>query len=265
MQKISIEQANELLSQIGVDAAVVADNADDVNMDELTDSALEKVKSTVRPDVEKEVREAATSEFTGKFHNSLRSVAVRVFNIPRRELADMDADAILAKCKESMASKANDNDWAKEKEEIVQAYEKQIQDWEAKYNTDLAAKDAMFIERDIDAVCLSIVEKLPRKGGDLKEQAEMLKYRMRQNYDVRINNGNIELYTKDGQPAKEGNKAVKVDDYAKNWAEKAGILVSDTRHITPAEARNNPNVEAGIKEVPQEFADDPMYQWAAEA
>ncbi|MCB0697608.1 MAG: hypothetical protein KDC07_09605, partial [Chitinophagaceae bacterium] len=78
---------------------------------------------------------------------------------------------------------------------------------------------------------------LPRKGGDIDEQAEMLKYKMQKVYEVRYNesSGRLELF-KEGQPAMiDNNKPVTDEDFAREWAERTGILMRDTRHILPSD------------------------------
>ena len=67
----------------------------------------------------------------------------------------------------------------------------------------------------------------------------MLKYGMQKVYEVRYNDATkqLELY-KEGQPAlDEKSNPIKDEDFARSWAERAGILVRDTRHISPADVQ----------------------------
>jgi hypothetical protein len=241
--KLSIEQAGKLLNALLGDAAVVENehDADDVQTDELLAAINESVSKTLRPSLEEQLKPSLEAAFTGRHLGALRSAAQRVFNVPKRELEDMTIEQLLVKCKGAVETRATQTEDQKllELEATIHGYESQIEQLKTVHETQLREANEKYVQRDIAARCISIIEKLPRKGGDLNEQADMLRYKMNATYEVRYNEATKQLeFYKEGKPATgEGNTPVTDEDFARHWAEKAGILVSDTRHITPADVK----------------------------
>ncbi len=247
--KLSIEQANKLLSQLTAGVTVVADEqqADaNIDLEGVFNNISEVVGKTIRPALESEMKDSLESAFTGRYLGALRSAAQRVFNVPRRDMENLSIEQLLAKCKGALDSRYTQTDAERQTmwESTVQGYEEQLEQLKQDYEQQLKTEQAKYMERDIAARCISIVDKMPRKGGDLQEQAEMLRYKMQKTYEVRYNEETKQLeFYKEGKPAvTESNEPVSDEDFARNWAERAGILVRDTRHISPAE------VQAGLKQ-----------------
>lgn len=242
--KLSIEQANKLLSQLTAGVTVVADEqqADsNTDLEAVFNNISEVVGKSIRPTLEEEVKAAVEPAFTARYLGALRSAAHRVFNIPRKEMEDKSLEQLLVKCKGVLEGRYSQDDaerqtmWAT----TVQDYEQQLEQLKTEHAQQIKAEQDKYIQRDIAARCLSIIEKLPRKGGDLQEQADMLRYKMQKVYEVRYNEDTkrLEFYN-DGKPAmSEDNALVSDEDFARTWAERAGILVRDTRHISPAEVQ----------------------------
>jgi hypothetical protein len=242
--KISIEQASKLLSELIAGAVVVANNDDadaNVDTDNLLISINESVAQSLKPSLEEQLKATLEPSLTGRHLGTLRSAAQRVFNVPKRELEDMSVEQLLAKCKGSIESRFNLTEEQRQSvlETTVQGYETQLEQVKANYEKVLDEERAKYKQRDIAARCVSIIEKLPRKGGDLQEQADMLRYKMQTSYEVRYNEETKKLeFYKEGKPAVlDNSQPVTDEDFARMWAEKAGILVHDTRNISPADVK----------------------------
>ncbi len=242
--KLSIDQANKLLSQLTAGVTVVADkqHADkNADIEAVFNNISLVVGKAIRPSLEEELKASSDAAFTARYLGALRSAAHRVFNIPRRELEELSVEQLLSKCKGALESRYTQTDAEKQTglEVTMREYEQQLEQLKAQHEEALKTERAKFVQRDIAARCLGIVEKLPRKGGDLQEQAEMLSYKIQKAYEVRYNEDTrrLELY-KEGKPATtENNEPVTDEDFAREWAERAGILVKDNRHISPADVQ----------------------------
>lgn len=242
--KLSIEQANKLLSQLTAGVTVVEDeqSADaQTDIDAIVNNINDVVSKTMRPAISEELKASSESAFTAKYLGALRSAAHRVFSIPRKEMEEMSIEQMLSKCKGVLDSRYTQTDAERQTiwETTIQDYEQQIEDLKLQHKQQLAEEGTKYVQRDIASRCLSIVQQLPRKGGDAEEQAEMLKYKMQKVYEVRYNEQTkqLELY-REGKPAvTENNSPLKDEDFARDWAERAGILVHDTRHISPADVQ----------------------------
>ncbi len=244
--KLSIEQANKLLSQLTAGVTVVGDEqrADkNSDLEAVFTNISQVVGKAIRPSLEEEVKASTDAAFTARYLGALRSAAHRVFNIPRRELEELSVEQLLSKCKGTIETRYTQTEAERQTgvEATIREYETQMEQLKASHEAQLTEERAKYMQRDITARCLSIIEKLPRKGGDLQEQADMLRYKMQKVYEVRYNEDARQLeFYKEGKPAvNDTNQPVTDEDFAHTWAERAGILVRDTRHIQPA------NVQAG--------------------
>jgi len=240
--KLSIEQANKLLSALPAGVVVVADEQEadtDADTDALLAAMQKEMSDSLRPTLEESLKPTLESAFTGRYLGALRSAAQRVFNVPKRELENMSIEQVLAHCKGATDVQYNQTDELRQTklELAIQDYEAQLEQLKADFEQQLGAERARYTERDIAARCAAIIGTLPRKGGDLQEQAEMLRYKMQVAYEVKYNEGNKQLeFYKDGkQVVNEQNMPLTDEDFARSWAAKAGILVSDTRHVKPAD------------------------------
>lgn len=242
--KLSIEQVNKLLSALLGDAEVAEDEqqADaTIETEHLLATINDGISKTIRPSIEEQLKPTLEAAFTGRHLGALRSAAQRVFNVPKRELEDMSIEQLLSKCKAAIDERTSQtgDERLSSLEATIQNYESQMDQLKADYEYRLKEAGEKFIQRDIAARCVSIIEKLPRKGGDLQEQADMLRYKMHATFEVRYNEEKKQLeFYKEGKPVVSDNNAPITDeDFARSWAEKAGILVNDTRHITPADVK----------------------------
>lgn len=273
--KLSIEQANKLLSEL-LDGAAVVENEQEADNDTDIDSLLatinESLTKSLRPSLEEQLKASMEAPMHARFMGTLRSAVGRSFNIPKHELNDMGIEQLMTKCKALVDARNNQTDDQKQAalEQTIQGYETHMEQLKATYEQQLEQERAKYTQRDISARCLSIVERLPRKGGDLQEQADMLRYKMQSVYEVRYNEETKKLdFYKEGKPAVADNSEPMSDEaFARNWAEKAGILVHDTRHISPADVKaGQPGVYAsGImsisNDMPADSAMDAIVAWA---
>lgn len=242
--KLSIEQANKLLSQLAAGVTVAEDEqtADkNADLESVFNNISQVVGKAIRPELEQQVKAGVEASLTAKYLGTVRSIAHRLFNIPRRELEDLSIEQLLSKCKGTIESR-NTQTGAEVQtslEAAILGYEQQLEKQKGEYEQLLAEERAKYVERDITSRCISMIEKLPRKSGDLHEQADMLRYKMQKVFEVRYNEqtGRLELY-KEGRPATtENNQPLSDEDFARTWAEQAGILMRDTRHISPADVQ----------------------------
>ncbi|MEZ5016985.1 MAG: hypothetical protein R2800_08020 [Flavipsychrobacter sp.] len=239
--KLSIEQANKLLSALVSDVAVVANDAEadaDVNLDQVATQLTDKVSAALRSTIEEEAKADFEQNFIGRYSGALRSAAQRVFNVHKRELEDMNFEELLTKCKTAIEDNftAADTERVAQMETTISEYEAQLDQIKSNYETQLAQERGKYTQQAIADRCLNMIQQLPRKGGDLQEQAEMLRDRMQKVYEVRYNETTKQLeFYKEGAPAiSDNNEPVTDEGFARTWAERAGILVHDTRHLSPA-------------------------------
>jgi hypothetical protein len=240
--KLSIEQANKLLSALPAGVVVVADELEadtDIDTDALLASMQKEMSDSLRPTLEESLKPTLESAFTGRYLGALRSAAQRVFSVPKRELENMSIEQVLAHCKGALDVLSNQTDEQRQTklELAIQDYEAQLEQLKADYEQQLGTERARYTERDITARCAAIIGALPRKGGDVQEQADMLRYKMQAAYEVQYNEQRKQLeFYKDGkQVVNEQNQPLTDEDFARTWATKAGILVNDTRHVKPAD------------------------------
>ena len=240
--KISIEQANKLFSALPGGVVVVGDEYEaDSNTDVTTigNQIIEALEEAVRPSLTEQVKPTLEAGFTGRYLGALRSAAQRVFNVHKRELEDMSIEQVLAKCKTAVDALHIQEQETKEQEWNTQLQQgnEVLQKLKDSYEQQLSTERNKYTQRDIAARCAQLLQNMPRKGGDLQEQADMLRYKMAAAYELQYNEGKAQLeFYKDGKPVlNEKNEPLTDETFAQLWATKAGILVSDTRHIKPAD------------------------------
>lgn len=245
---ISIEQANKLLAALAGNVVVVADEqlADvDVDTDTLVASVNENITTSLRPTLEEQMKPLIEGNYLGRFTGTMRAAMYRIFSIPRKELESLNIEQMVSKCKQLVDAQVAQNEAERQQaaETAINGYEAQLQQIKDNYEAMLSAERSKQVQRDVAARCMSLLERLPRKGGDIAEQAEMLRYKMQSAYDVRYNETDkrLEFYKEDKPVFTENNQPLNDESFARMWAEKAGILVNDTRHISPADVKAGHN------------------------
>jgi|GEM_PF-1992881 hypothetical protein len=242
--KISIEQVNRLLSALQGGAVVVANEQEadvDANLDLVIDNIGESIGSAIRPTLEQQLKPTLEAGFTGRYLGALRSAAQRVFNVHKRELEDMTIEQVLARCKAELDEgyTATSEAARTAMEQAILEHEKNFTLLKDTYEQQLATERARYTQRDVATRCKTLLERMPRKGGDIAEQAEMLQYKMNAAYELRYNEEKqiLEFY-KEGKPVLDANSQPLTDEtFAQAWATRAGILVNDMRHVKPADVK----------------------------
>lgn len=242
--KFSKQQAQKLLAEYLAGAEIVDDDNPDFNHEEISGKISERVLSDKRPVIESELRETLKTQIAGEMGDMQRKQVAKVFGITdKKTLEGLKFEEMLGKGKEVLASslKMNVDDWNEKNKELSeqlqsereaheQALSKVNSDWEAKYN-----------HRDVEAHWFNVLDKTPRLGGEIPEQAKMLhSYAESKGYTVKYNPEKKENeFYKDNQLVIEDGKVLKDTEFATKWAEKAGILKTDNRHTPPGEVDAN--------------------------
>lgn len=278
MKKISLESAKKLLSALQVDVEVVADEKEadkDLVIDDIVAEAKETINADAVATLDKTALEEHGKKSVGQLLDTLRSQMAKNFGGTQNEYRGADKTmtiqeiVALAKTKYDERTGQQAKDWEKEREELMTEHEAAIEKQKAEYEGQVNAERNKYIERDISAATLSMLEKIPRKGGDLADDADTLLYKARQQYDIKYNEAKKEMewFVKGtDKPA-----PVKPADFAKQWIEKSGRLATDTRHLSPKDvinqSKNGQQPVAGIlpkepteKQIPQSQED--IYSWA---
>lgn len=262
--KISVKQASDLLKKLGANVQLVEkdDDADkDANIDEIAEEAEAAIVEAQKPGILQEAREEFGKEFAGMHGKNAAKTFASKFGMNKKDLEgktlDQIADLLNDKIKADGGKEQSEREL--ELEEMLKGKDTEM----GELQKQLEASNQKYIDRDIKSRCMSIVEKLPRKGGDLEEQAAMLESRMRANYDLKYNDQTKTLeFWKDGKQVLEKNKPITDEGFATGWAEKAGILTSDTRHVAPADI-NKKDVKPGIETIqPQNNRLGKVAEWA---
>ncbi|OSZ79110.1 hypothetical protein CAP35_12915 [Chitinophagaceae bacterium IBVUCB1] len=213
----------------------------DVDTDALLATIQDNMSTTLRPTLEEQLKPVIESNYLGRFSGTLRSALNRAFGFKNKELEKMSIEQMVNKCRELVDGYINQTDAEKQTaiETAINGYEAQLQQIKDNYEAMLATERGKQTQRDVTTRCIALLERLPRKGGDITEQADMLRHKMQTAYDVRYNSdGNkLEFYKEDKPVLADDNQPMSDERFARMWAEKAGILVNDTRHISPADVK----------------------------
>lgn len=231
--KLSAKQLTELLSDLGVDVELVESDNADFKSEDLTQSIV----TAVTPTISAQLEEKLESSIGAKNNKTALSAIQFVFGIPKSELDGKTFKEMFAVVKERISStdETEAGKWKTKYEDAVREYETKLEEkdteWQSKYDTDIASEKKKYQDRDINDFFIKETEKLPRKGGDLLEQADTLRYKAeKQGYEIKVGeNGSIELW-KDGKKAKS-------EEVIKSIAEKVLPIATDTRHVSPAAAK----------------------------
>lgn len=254
--KFSIEQASKLLKELGVDAQVVGTDDKgvdkDLNVEDIITKAKEEITTDARSDIETELRDKITSEAVGRQIGKLRSVLARTYGIKTADLKDLEVEDAVKLSKEIYDKNkgAQINDFEEERQKLINDYEEQLETQKANFEerenslkadheAAISAANDKYIQRDIDSHFLKLAKAHPTKGGDLEEQAKMLKIRAKESYDLQYDEkaGKVVFLDKDKKkPVADFDES----NFAKESYEKWGILATDTRHIDPKSLPKQP-------------------------
>lgn len=243
--KVTAQKAIELLAELGVDAVLVEEDSQvDINIDDVTAQAVKYLQ----PQIEPALRERIEGEIGAKNNGTLLSAIQSVWGIPKKEIDGKNYKEIVSYMKERSDNSTDKDEWKKKYEEAVRDYEEQIEaannTWQSKYDTDIAGERKKYIDRDINTAFISLVEKMPRKGGDIAEQADALRYKVEKNgYELKYENGTLEFW--------KDNKKIKHEEVINPIAEKLFPIATDTRHVNPLDVKagRDTGVDAGVKQV----------------
>lgn len=256
MSKISLEQAKKLLKELVPGVEVVEDDkqADkDVDVSAIIDETREAIQADAS--IDPATLEDAGKKATGQLLGTLRSQMAKTFGGSQRDYIGSDEKPLtiqemvaLAKTKFDERTGAQAKDWETERSALIEEHEAALLATKTEYETQVNTERNKYIERDISAATLSMLEKIPRKGGDLADDADTVLYKARQQYDIKFDETKKELqfFVKgENKPA-----SVKPADFAKQFYEKTGRLATDTRHIEPAKAKQQGAPMQGIIQQP---------------
>jgi len=209
--------------------------------DALLATIHDNLSTTLRPTLEEQLKPVIESNYLGRFNGTLRSALNRAFGFTNKELERMTIEQMVNKCKQVVDGYMSQTEAERQTamETAISGYEAQLQQVKDNYEAMLMAERNKQTERDITTRCIAMLEKLPRKGGDITEQAAMLRHKMQAAYHVQFNEADktLALYKEDKPVLADNNQPLTDENFARMWAEKAGILVNDTRHISPADVK----------------------------
>lgn len=242
--KVSQKQLTELLSSLGLDVELVEDD----NADFKPTDAEGKIKEFLAPDIKVEVAKDLESSLHGSWINTLSTQVSRTFAIPKKELEGKKVGELLEIIKTNSSNGKEGNEWKEKYEAFVSQSNADIDklnaDWQAKYDNDVGAANKKYIDRDINSAFIKITEKIPRKGGDLVEQADTLRYKVEKNgYEIRTtDNGEIEFW--------KDNRKHKNEDVITPIAKNIFSIAENTSHINPASVKaGTSSAQAGVENV----------------
>lgn len=275
--KLSIKQAAKLLKDLGVNVEVVEseDKADkDVDVESLVSEVTSNVRETIEPEIKEAHKEEVERGLTGKIAGTLRTSLGRAFGVPGRELERLTKDLPLSEAIETLANNCKKiyddksgkekQDWETEREEMIKEHETALEALRTEKDNEVTTWKSKYADRDINESLIKITEKIPRVKGEVTEHADYLRYKaQKQGYELKYNEtaSKLELW-KDGRKARVNNKDLEIEDLAKQVFTESGMMVTDTSHIKPSDAKAgiDTGVKAGIEpisvnnNVPDNFA-----------
>lgn len=245
MQEVSINQAKELLSNLGINVQVVESKEDvaDVDVSALTEEAEKSIVEQHRSSIENEVRESVISTEAAKLGKMEMNHISKTFGIPRKELADKSFEEMLAMVKEMKDKDVTEesNNFEQRLLEIQAEHEKEL----SEKDNEIETANKKYIDRDINTSLYGVIETLPRVGGKSDTQARQLKgWLQDKGYELAFDEEKNSLkIMKDGKAATDkGGKELNIDNLAKEWGSEVGVLAKDTSHLSPKEVEQiNPN------------------------
>lgn len=237
--QVSQKQLIEYLKELDANVEIVEDDNPDFDGEALSSS----IKEYFTPDIKMSVSKDIESDLHGSWINSFRTLAQRKLSIPIKDLKDKKMDEMMEIIKSNVSATGDKEaqDWKAKYEQLVSDSNTQAEEiennWKNKYDTDIAAANKKYIDRDINDGFVKLTEAIPRTGGNLIEQADALRYKVEKaGYEVKIGNDGLEFW-KDNRKHKLNEV---IDPIAANIFPKA----NSTAHIKPSD------VKAGKVETP---------------
>lgn len=268
--KISLKKATQLLKSLGKDVELVDDDSvdTDLDIDTFKDEIEAGIKESYKPILAQELEPTVQSKLQKTFGDLERKSVFKAFGITnKKEYENLGLEEMLLKAKENLQSQSGykEDEWNQKYKELTA----QNEQWEEKYNNDLARVNSEWQEkyegRDVDANLLGIFEKIPRKEGSLQKHIQMYKadvsqrgLKLKPNQDGK----KVDFY-KDNQLHVDNGKTMDISKDATNWAKEMGILAENTAHIPPAAVQQS-NQQNQRRDYPNASGKnaDPWSGWA---
>lgn len=235
---LTLEQANNLLAQIGVAAVVVANPAEatpDANIDDLATSVTksEPAEGFTEEDVRKAEKKAEAKLF-GTFRSAIGST----FGIKTNELEGLEAKDLAAKVKDVTNSRyqAQNTELAGQVEDLTRQLNGKDEEFTTKYAEQDRNWEQRISERDVLDYTVGVFDNIPKRGGNSRTQAKTALNQWRSSYDVRYDEASKEVrfYVKGTDDlVMDGKNPIKADKLGKDFFTEMGLDVSDTSHVDP--------------------------------
>lgn len=254
--KLSKNKLPDLIVKLLADVELVDDDSGD-SIDNAYDSIVNNTRSEYKPVIEQELTPAIKQRVAGEMGDMQRKTVAKIFGITdKKTLEGKNLDEILALGKEHLTntlkldvneSNSRIQELSDQLASMADTHQQEIgkinSEWQTKYDM-----------RDVNEHLLTLVNGLPRKGGDLATQAQMLMSAISaKGYQPKYDADKKKLnFYKDNQLVIEDGKTIDDVKFAKEWADKAGILATDTRHINAADVHTGKLPAGGAKPNPND-------------
>lgn len=264
MKKISLEQANALLKNLGQAVQVVAsDEGVDTELDieAFSEEAEQAIINANMPSIKQTLTDEISSAKQAEIGAMERRSAAKFLGVKQSDLKDKNLSELFQMVADNASKKGDDtaNDYTERIQRMQEDFDSQKTEWEGQ----LAAAHRKYLDRDIDSKLAGYIEKVPRIGGKLETQRAAFKSWLNSNYgdiDYEEATGKLSLKKEGKLVFNDKNKEHDIDALAKQWADEAGISVTDNRHQRP-----NPDKGGGraVDDTPLESIDrsDMMSSW----
>jgi len=234
---LTLEQANTLLSKLGLTVEVVAD-AEQATPDADIEAISLEFKKPIETGITKEDVSRKVAEAAGRIHGEYRSAFGSAFGLVTNDLKDLEVKELAAKVKETNSSRysAKEVELSGQIEELSRQINAKDEEWQNKYNELDTMHTKKYQERNVIDGFSSVLSKIPKKG-DTARQAAILKAELEGKYDVRFNEDTKqnEFFVKGTNDlVMDGNNPLSTDKVAKEFVTSMGWEVTDTSNIPPA-------------------------------
>lgn len=255
--KVTQQNLIALLQRLGVqDVDVVEEQEEGFELDTLIDQLkmpnAEFIENELRKSIAKDLESANYAEFMGK----LRSAISKQSGVLKRsELEGLGLIELVDKIVQSSKgeSKQSEEQWLEKLSALNSEHEAELNSKIEHYENLIRQKDYNIARKGMLNRVQSILEKIPRVGGNLGVQAEMALTQLERLYNVKFdeNKGSIGLYSKeDGEsPVFVGKNLLTDEGYINSFAEDAGWKVNDNRHISPSSLQGNAQKQVNTQKV----------------
>lgn len=241
MKKITLEQANELLTQLGA-GVVVVDNEADADKD----FDFDAVVSEVKPEPQTVNKDDIYKEATGKIMGSLYSNAANVFGISRNTLNGVPHEELFKTLKETLSSRytKTETELREQLEKANQERDEEIERITKEHEFTISKERERLTERNIRDSFRSAYDKVPKRAGDLDFLTENSYLMARQKYNLKWNEekGAVEFYDKNDPDKKvivNNKDEFNVNSFVTEYNKNIGNDATDTRHQPPKDVVNN--------------------------